>query len=56
MCDRFVGREGDCGAVVRHIKRGALEQSVASLPVVYLYPDAALAKAEAEGQAGQLLW
>jgi len=42
--------------MVRHIKRGALEQGVASLPVVYLYPDAAAAKAEPEGQAGQLLW
>src|SRR5215216_1286207 len=42
--------------MVRHIKRGALEQGVASLPVVYLYPDTAAAKAETEGQAGQLLW
>jgi hypothetical protein len=42
--------------VVRHIKPGALKQSVASLLVVYLYPDAAAAKAEPEGQAGQLLW
>ena len=55
-CYRFVGRQGDGGAVVRDVQRGALEQGVASLPVVYLYPDAAPAKAEPEGQAGQLLW
>jgi hypothetical protein len=49
---RFVGREGDCGAVVRDIERGTLEQGVLGLPVIYLYPDTASAEAETEGQAG----
>jgi hypothetical protein len=36
-----VGRQGDGAAVVRDIKRIALEQGVTSLPAVYLYPDTA---------------
>ena len=54
--DWFVGREGDGGAVVRDVERGALEQSVAGLPLVYLYPDTAFAEAETEGQVGEPLW
>ena len=38
------------------IKRSALEQRVAGLPVVYLYPDTAPPEAEMEGQAGEPLW
>jgi hypothetical protein len=53
---RFVGCERDGGAVVRDVKRGALEQGVASLPVVNLYPDTAPLEAEPENQAGEPLW
>ena len=42
--------------MVRDVKRGALEQSVAGLPVVNLYPDTAFAEAETEGQSGEPLW
>src|SRR5215218_325774 len=53
---RFVRHEGDGIAVVCDIKRSALEQRVAGLPVVYLYPDTAPPEAETEGQAGEPLW
>jgi hypothetical protein len=49
---RFVECERDGDAVVRDVQRGALEQGVVSLPVVYLYLDSASAEAETEGQAG----
>jgi hypothetical protein len=56
MCDWFVRHEGDGGAMMRDIKRGTLEQGVAGLVVVYLYPNAAPLEAESEGQAGKPLW
>ena len=54
-CHRFVGHEGDGGAVMSDVERGALEQGVAGLPVVYRYLDPAPPEEEAEGQAGEPL-
>src|SRR5215204_3194746 len=51
--NRFVGHEGDGGAVMSDVERGTLEQGVAGLPVVYRYLDAASSEEEAEGQAGE---
>src|SRR5215212_3660757 len=52
---RFVGQEGDGGAVVSDVERGALEQGIPGLPVVYRYLDPAPPEAQTERQAGQPL-
>src|SRR5215212_5463324 len=52
---RFVGHEGDGGAVVGDVERGAPKQRVTGLPVAHLDPDPAPPEEEAEGQAGEPL-
>src|SRR5215218_2877410 len=50
---RFARREGDRAAVVRDVQRGAPEQGVPGLPVIYLNLDPAPLEQETEGQAGE---
>ena len=52
---RFVGHQGDGGAMVPKVERGALEQGVPGLLVVDFDLDPSPPEEETESQAGELL-